>query len=293
MKSEERHALQKNELTKVAGQATAFYDRYQNQLMWGLVVALLLMAVWIYTERTARVTAQSAWTSVQQAGNPEEYKDVAVLFPNSKAASVSKLQAGLAWLNMGVHSAFNNREQANLYLKDARTEFEELVAMPNLDKGVREQALFGLAQTLESISGSDTEAAVKAYDQLLQEFPETIFKESAEARIKDLKSPATQDFLAWYQKQNPKPPEPEKPKDGQGPGSNVGAPKPDGEVGGLGLPAPPPVGGDAPADEAPADPAGTSEGKPEADANVPEKSGEPVEPKGPALPTETPPAEEK
>lgn len=304
MKSEERHELQKNELAKVAGQATAFYDRYQNQILWGIVVVLLALAAWIYIARSSQVAAQSAWASVQQSGRPEDYRDVAIQFPNTNAASISKLQAGLAWLNMGVHSAFNNREQANLYLKDAREQFEQLVEQPGLDKSIREQAMYGLAQTLESISGADTEAAVKAYEQLLKEFPDSIYQETIEERITELKSPVTQDFLAWYQKQNPKPPEQDKPQDGQAPGANISAPKPGGEVGGLGLPAPPPVSGDATAPEssAPATestpeatPATTEEQGAEAkgEAEEAKKEAVPEESKGPALPTDAPAAEEK
>lgn len=295
MKSEERHNLQKNELSKIAGKATAFYDGHQNTILWGFVVVLLGLAAWIYLTRSAQVSAASAWTSVQTAGSPADYLDVATQFPKSRAGVVSKLQAALAWLNMGVKDAFNNREQANIYLKDAKSAFDELVGQANLEKSVREQALYGLAQTLESISSGDTEAAVKAYQQLLAEFPETIFKEKAESRIKDLKRPETQDFLAWYQKQNPKPPEPEKPKDGQAPGAKVGAPKPDGEVGGLGLPAPPPVGGESPATGSP-EPANAESApaeKPAGEIKEPEKSAVPEESKGPALPTDAPPEEPK
>lgn len=286
MKSEERHELQKNELDKVANRAISLYDCYQNQILWGIVVVLLGMAGWIYIVRSSRVAAESAWTDLEQAGAPAEYLDVSSNFPKSSAAGVAKLQAALAMLETGVRASFSDREQANVQLKDARRAFEELIEVPNLDKNVREQALYGLAQTLESISGGDTEAAVKAYENLLKEFPESLYKEQAEFRIADLKKPGTQEFLAWYQKQNPKPPEQPKPQDGQGPGANVGAPLPGSEVGGLGLPAPPPPSG---AEDIPAGalggeiPAG-SEAKP-AEETKPADNSEPVEPDGPALPT--------
>lgn len=285
MKSEERHELQKNELTKVAGQATAFYDRYQNQILWGLVVVLLAMAAWIYIARSSRVAAESAWTTLQNAaGTPKDYVDVAIVHPNTEVANVARLQAAAAWLDQGVKAGFSNREEANSYLKDARKEFEELLAVTNLDKDLREQALYGMAQTLESISGADTEAAVKAYEALLKEFPDSIYKEHAEGRIKDLKNPATQEFLAWYQKQNPKPPEREKPKDGEAPGANSAAPKPGTDPFGLGLPAPPQPGGtETPPAESPMD----------TEKNEPQSKADPVEPTGPALPVESPPASEE
>jgi len=270
MKSEERHELQTNDLAKVANQATAVYDRYQNQILWGVVVLLLIMAGWIYFTRSAQVARESSWSSVQAATNPNEYLDVAIQHPKSAAASVAKLQAGIAWLEAGVKAAFRDREQANTQLKDARKAFEEVLASGPEAATVREAAMYGLAQTLEAISGAETEAAVSAYQGLLKEYPDSLYKEIAEDRIRDLKKMGTQEFLAWYQKQNPKPPEQPKPQDGQGPGANVPAPKPGDPAAGLGLPAPPPASG--------TEGETTPEAKPETETSTP------VEPAGPALP---------
>lgn len=281
MKSEERHELQKNELNKMAFQATALYDRYQNQILWTLVVILLITAGWIYWTRSSRVAAESAWTSTQAAQSPNDYLDVAIQHPNSSAAPVAKLQAAFALLEMGVQESFRAREQANVKLKDAKRAFEELTAAKGLPGSIREQALMGEAKVLESISSGETEAAIAAYEKLLSEFPESLYKTSAEDRIKDLKKKGTQEFLAWYHKQNPKPPEQPKPQDGQGPGANVGAPKPgagDGE--GLSFPAPPK-----------SDAVEKSEEK-GAEAPKADDKAAPVEPSGPALPTETAPSTE-
>ena len=49
-------------------------------------------------------------------------------------------------------------------------------------------SLFGLARSLEALSGKDTEEAVKAYEAFLKQFPDSVYAKSAQERVTVLKS---------------------------------------------------------------------------------------------------------
>jgi hypothetical protein len=102
---------------------------------------------------------------------------------------------------------FTNREIAVADLKRARESFDSLLHDKTAPPLVRERALWGLALTLETVCDADTQKPIEAYERLLSDFPDTIFKSVAEERIRSLKKPSTRDFYSWFSKEKPKPPE--------------------------------------------------------------------------------------
>jgi len=71
-----------------------------------------------------------------------------------------------------------------------------------------------LAKSTEAQSDGDTAKSIEGYAALLNQFPKSIYKAAAEERIESLKSPEAKEFYAWFHKQNPKPADLKKPKDG-------------------------------------------------------------------------------
>ncbi len=57
------------------------------------------------------------------------------------------------------------------------------------------------------------DGAIETYQRLVTEFPISVYKDYAEARIAALKTGTAQDFYAWFEQQNPKPADREMPKD--------------------------------------------------------------------------------
>ena len=212
MKTEHRHELKANDLQEVTIKIETFYERHAASMQWGIIGVAFLIACGIYYWRTTSALEAAAWNELSQSQSAEDYAQVASDFNGSKAASWAKLREANSYLETYLRDAFENREKANTDLKKAK----EILAGLIKQEGPREfkqQALFGYARNLEMSSNGDLQAAIEAYENLIREIPDTIFKREAEHRIRALKSPSAKEFYAFFSKQNPKPPAAPKPND--------------------------------------------------------------------------------
>src|SRR5579871_5366642 len=214
MKSEQRHELQTNELSKLADRMGNLFETYYNQILWTVVGVLLVGAGYTFWSRTTRNAEASAWTEISSCRTPEDFADVVRKHPNTTTAAWARLHEADLLLSSGIHDVFSSREKANKDLQRAKTVFEEIVNSSSTPDTVRERALFGLARTLESTSDGDEGPSVKAYQTLLDKFPATVYKTEAQNRIEALKTSGAQSFYTWFHQQKPEPPKPPKPKDG-------------------------------------------------------------------------------
>lgn len=212
MKSQHRHELAENDLSKLLGRWMEKFDEHANTILVGMVVVALFAAGLIYWTRTNENQLASGWTELAAATSAEDFANVADAFAGSPVAPWARLRAANGFLHEGIRLSLSDRPASNDRLEQARAAFESLIA-PGQPPPVREQALLGLAVTTESLSDGDTEPAIAAYQQLLSEFPESRFREFANARIESLKTGSAQEFYAWFRQQNPKPADLPVPKD--------------------------------------------------------------------------------
>jgi hypothetical protein len=115
------------------------------------------------------------------------------------------INAGEMFLHNGIELSFSSRTVALADLEKAQNAFEQVLNNTSAELDARERALNGLARTLEALSDGDTQPAIDAYKQLIEDFPESRFRRWAEFRIEELGSPAAQEFYAWYHEQSPDP----------------------------------------------------------------------------------------
>ncbi len=214
MKSEHRHELKTNELGQLAQRMMPFLEKNGTRILVIFSAIAFVSAITIYWVRTSRATTYVGWARVAAARSAEDFANVADDFPGSKVAAWARLNEAERHLQIGVRLMFTDRAAGVSDLSQARSTLEELLAEKGLPDQVREGARFRLARCLESEIGENTDAAIDAYEQLLQEYPESMYKELAETRIAALRTQEAKDFYGWFQKQNPKPPDIEKPKDG-------------------------------------------------------------------------------
>ena len=212
MKTEHRHELKANDLEQATLQVESFYERHAASLQWGIIGVAFLIACGIYYWRTTSALEAAAWNELSQSQSADDYAQVASDFSGSKAASWAKLREANSYLETYLRDAFENREKANTDLKKAK-EILEGLAKQSGPKEFKQQVLFGYARNLEMSSNGDVKPAIEAYENLIKEIPDTIFKREAEHRIRALKSPSAKDFYAFFSKQNPKPAAPPKPND--------------------------------------------------------------------------------
>lgn len=218
MKSEHRHELQQNELRKLTMQVQPWLAQHGLQLVVGaaVVIAVIVGVAWWTTSRGAAGSA--GWTSVATAQSSEEFAAVADKHGDSLAGVWARLRMAELNLENGVMESFTDRDLALTDLKRAKDDFEKVLAASiELPAPVKERALLGLARTLEATSDGDTAPVIEAYENLRRQFPDTVYKNHVDQRIKELESADAKEFYAWFHAQKPKQPEFKKPADGAKP----------------------------------------------------------------------------
>lgn len=207
MKSEHRHELQENELTKYADVSLAWLKSYGNVIMIVICVVSIGASILIYNQRVSRSRIEHAWGEMAAARTAADFSSI-TSDPNlvkTSAGQWAMIQAAEHRLEDGIKLMFTDRERGKRELSTGREEFEAVLAVkPVVDPQIRQRALFGLARAQESLSdGKDLNTAIATYEKLIQEFPDTILKKPAEERIEELKRKGSEAFYAWFSKQNP------------------------------------------------------------------------------------------
>lgn len=315
MKSEHRHDLQTNDLSKMLVQAEPFLEKYGLKTL--VVAGIVFVIVLIYLFWSASLTTKDAegWTRLAAANSAEDFKTVSEEFAGMQVADWALIHAAESQLQSGIRNSFSDRSAGDRDLKDAKEQFQTLLDSTTTLPEIRERALFGMARTEEATSDGDLKNATELYNKLIQEYPTSIFRKLAEQRVKPvegekvavLDQEATKNFYKWFHEQTPKPGDRQRPgfnMPGGLPGGLPGGAKPSNGVPGLpdlpALPAlpglPEPVTSSPSSDEKkPAAPVKGSPAKPETKSD--EKPAAPKESaKKPATPAEKPkpePATEK
>ncbi len=223
MKSEERHQLLTNDLGVVTTKTVGFFERHLGTIVTVACAVLLVSAIGFWWNRSTGSENAAAWTMLDNATNQDELGAVVDKFKGKPPARWAQLQIAEQRLQSAMPLMFSNRELALTDVKSAREKFESLLQDKAVPPQIRERALWGLALSLETSCDGDTSKPIKAYDLLLAEFPETIFKPVAENRLAELKKAEASEFYTWFSKENPKPPE-VRPRDFNPHGINLPAP---------------------------------------------------------------------
>jgi hypothetical protein len=272
MKSEERHQLAQNDLQVGINRWLDKIEPYSNHILAGIVVATVVAVGVILWARSSSATTEAGWSQMASARTPDDFLRIAEDNAGSHAANWARLQAARLSYSNGIETALTDRKSSDESLKQAKDLYGELVKQ-NTTPELREEALKGLGLTSEAVSGGDVAEAIKAYEQLIKEFPESAFSGYAAHRVEELKEPQASDFYAWFRKQNPKPAPRPQPNDGKPPiegaiktpelpeiNLNAETEKPKGDAGTPSLPAAPSTEGKSVPAAPAAPPAAPAEG---------------------------------
>lgn len=205
MKSEHRHELAENDLSKLLSKWGAEFDKHANTILTALIVLALIAAGIIYWTRTTAATSALGWTDLANAGSADDFVSVAEAYAGTPVAPWATLRAGDGFLREGIRLSLSDRPMSNERLTQAKESYEALLKNRSLPKEIGEQAQMGYAVTLETLSNGDTDEAVAEYKKLLADFPETRFKKFAEDRITELDTTNAKEFYAWFSRINPRP----------------------------------------------------------------------------------------
>ncbi len=217
MKSEHRHELAQNDLEVALNKSREKFreiaEVHGNRILLWLSALLLLIAAVVYAMRTSQATNADGWAALMGAQNAQELAGIAESYDGTPIGDLAQLKSAEQYLQTGVQLMFTDRDAALTELDEAKTIFEKVLNQSSTLPIVKDRALFGLACTLETTSKGDFTEAIAAYEKLLNESPESPFKEIAEARVKDLKRSNATQFYTWFAEQKPKPQDLEQPKD--------------------------------------------------------------------------------
>jgi hypothetical protein len=223
MKSEERHQLLTNDLEVVTKKVAGTLEQYVMVLVPIVVGILAVVGVGYWWSQSSEYDSASGWTRLETAQNPEDLGDVADRFKGKPAGQWALLINSEKTLQTAMPLMFTNREIALTDVAKAQEGFEALILETGAAPMIRERAMWGVALCLETACDGQTAKPIKAYERLLADFPNSMFKTVAEERIAALKNKDATDFYAWFSKENPQPPE-ARPRDFKD-GVNVPAPK--------------------------------------------------------------------
>lgn len=217
MKSEHRHELAQNDLEvgieRLRGKSKDFMETHGNRvLLWASMILLLIAAIVFYTRTTARTNAEG-WAALTGANNAEELAGIAESYQGTPVGDLAQLKVAEEYLNTGIRLMFTDREAALTELDEAKSAFQKLLNQTGILPITKDRALFGLARTFETTSTGDFSEAIKSYKTLIEESPDSPYKELAEERIKTLGKENAKSFYAWFAEQKPEPQDMQQPED--------------------------------------------------------------------------------
>ncbi|MFK7820304.1 MAG: tol-pal system YbgF family protein [Planctomycetaceae bacterium] len=192
-----------SELGQLMGPIQPYVDKYGSKVVLGLAALLLVAAAWIWWSRSSSAAAAQGWADFTTAKAAEDYADIADENPGTAAGAWARLSAANGYFTKGVQLSFTSRTASDGSFEKANSAYKKLLDNRSTPKQVRERALYGMARLEEATSGEDTSSAIAAYEKLLSDFPQSIYKELAEERVAELKKPEVQKFYAWFKEQDP------------------------------------------------------------------------------------------
>jgi hypothetical protein len=210
MKSERRHELQTNTLADWAGHQIEAIKPHLNLILTLILAGIAVILVWTFYLRWNASQSTAAWTDFYQAADesePAALMEVAKEYGTEPAGVWALLLAADAHLAQGAEQTFTDRKAAETSLKQAIQAYD-LVLKDLREPALRRRAMFGLAESHEALYAVTTdkkelEAARKTYQQIADQWPETVVGGSAKQKAQELASSQTQDFLVWFSKQKP------------------------------------------------------------------------------------------
>ena len=204
MKSERRHELQHNTLADGLVKSAELIKPYQNMIMGGVIVVLLIALGYTWWARESAAQATQAWdemNAVIDSGNMPKLTGVIETYPGTSVAHMAEVVLADYYLGEGCSRLFVNKatgqEELGKAIKNYETVLQEC-RTPSL----LERATFGLARAKES--KGDLEGAEKLYAEVSAQWPQGAYAVAANQRLSDLKKPATKTMYDRFSNFDPK-----------------------------------------------------------------------------------------
>lgn len=198
------------ELEKLIRSSKPWFESNGTILIYALAAVLLVAAAVVYFNRQPDGNVQ-ATSDLMLASSAEEYRDVADAYQDMELGTWARLQQADRLLDECVGGMFSDRKEGLELLDQAATTYQRLADSDDLPDAVRERVIIGQARLKEvecDGTSESAQAAIAAWQKVLDEYPDTIIKDHAESRIAQLDTEDSRRFYAWFHSINPEPIDP-------------------------------------------------------------------------------------
>ena len=195
------------ELEKLIRSSGPWLATNATTLIYALAAFLAVAAVVVYMKRSPAGEVEAS-RALLLAVSPEDFRDVADDFPNTKIGIWARLRQGDRLRDDAVAHMFSDRPLGLGELVKSEAAYEELAHRTDISEEVRERVLIGLARIADTRLDGTQEAAdfaVAAYQRVLDEFGSSIDKQQCESRIAQISTDASKTWCAWFHELKPAP----------------------------------------------------------------------------------------
>ena len=211
MNSEHRHELNQNVLSTFIGDKLKKVEPYSKGIAIGFaVVVFAVVGAGLYQNSATMAKSDATLELLQNAngGDAEALAAVGDRYTKTPAGALARLYEADTNLSAGITALFTDREDGETKINDAVKAYRDVTTTVK-DRLLVSRANLGMGRALESIG--KVEDAISAYKQvvMLKESDEVVA--AAQRRIDLLEKAETQEFLAWFRKQDFKPADPSLP----------------------------------------------------------------------------------
>jgi hypothetical protein len=213
MKSEHRHELAENDLSKAINRLLEKAEPHSNKILLAALVVTVVVVAVVYGVKSTSGSRSAGFAELTGCETGDCFENVADEYPETAVGVWARLRAAEMYLADGIQTSTTNRNVSSDSLHKAKEAFDQVLKGDNIPPQARERALYGMGTCLETLSDQNTSPAIDAYQSLLDEFKDSQYKYLVEDRIKALKTSQAQEFYAWFHKQNPKPEDRPGPRD--------------------------------------------------------------------------------
>lgn len=211
MNSERRHELQQNDLAIWLNKINKSVEPYTKPI--AIVLGLLVvggLALGFYRSEQMAERSEATLQLIQAAAGQDAEVLMAVsdTYPNTEAGEWARLYQGQLLLSQGIQSLFNDRENAEVLLKDAQQALRAAISSSK-ETLLLSRGQYGIAQAAEALGNLDE--AIEAYKKVVEIKESDAMVEKAQERIDILSKPEAQAFVTWFSDQDFSPPDPSMP----------------------------------------------------------------------------------
>ena len=195
------------ELEKLIRSSGPWLSENATTLIYAAAAFLAIAAAIVYFNRKPSGNLEAS-RSLLTAVSPEDYRDVADEFPNTKIGIWSRLRQADRLRDNAVTHLFTDRVVGSEELDQSEAAYQQLADRTDLDEQVCERVLIGLARIADArLDGTQESAdtAIAAYQRVLDEFDTSIDRKQCETRIAEIGSDASRSWNAWFHAYSPTP----------------------------------------------------------------------------------------